>query len=469
MKWPALTIRTRLQLWHGLLLACVLAAFGITAYRLHWADEVRRIDRELNEPLAQMHRALAGGGRDGARGGVLRHPGPPGSFTLPPEIAGPLVARGYYYAMWTREGRLLTQAAEAPASLAMPSRSGNNAIVTHWRTVGSMREAFIFTPPGECLLVGVPLRGEFAALARLGWWLLALGVGVLAIGLLVDAWILRRSIQPVERIIGAAERISQGRLSARIATNGAGGELQRLTSVLNRTFASLESAFSQQARFSADVAHELRTPVSVLITESQLALERERDGSDYRETIATSLRSAQRMGALIESLLDLSQIQSSQPATHGPCDLSVLAAEAVASLRSMAAQHGVTLEAALDPAPCTGDAAQLAQIVSNLLINAIQHNHRGGEARIATAVEAGRAVLRVQNTGAAIPAEHLPHVFERFYRADPSRSRKTGGVGLGLAIGKAIADAHGAQLEVASAAGTRTTFALTMPAAMRGE
>ena len=273
---------------------------------------------------------------------------------------------------------------------------------------------------------------------------------------------MRRAIQPVEDIIGAAERISRGHLSARIESEGASTELQRLTQVLNETFASLDAAFAQQTRFSGDVAHELRTPVSVIISDAQSALERERTPADYRETIATHLRSAQRMGALIESLLDLAQIQSHTDAPHQRCDLATLASEVTDSLRTMADHQGITMESSFASAPCTGDAMQLVQIITNLLINAIQHNQRGGHVQISTATDCGRAVLRVENSGPGIASEHLPHIFERFYRTDASRSRKTGGVGLGLAICKAIADAHGAELAVQSTADERTVFVLKM-------
>jgi heavy metal sensor kinase len=307
------------------------------------------------------------------------------------------------------------------------------------------------------------MENELRSASQRGWWLLALGAGVLGIALLVDAWILRRAIRPVEEIISAAERISRGKLSTRIETKANSAELARLTKVLNETFASLDRSFTQQARFSADVAHELRTPVSVLIAEAQSALERERDGETYRETISTTLRSAKRMGGLIESLLDLAQIESGADLSRAKCDLAVLSAEALESLRSTAEAQNVTLETKLEKASCEANAGQITQIIANLLINAIQHNERGGQVRLETGVEGERACLKVENTGPGIPAADLPHVFERFYRADTSRSRKTGGVGLGLAISKAIADAHGAELSVESVPGC-TRFELRMPA-----
>ncbi len=448
MKLPVLSIRSRIQLWHGLLLACILGVLGIAAWRMRWDDELARVDRDVNEVIAQMHAALGASGF--------------GSFALSAEFAAQTTSRGCYYVVWSRAGKLVTKSANAPLALELPKREAGGVIMTRWQTIGDRREGYIFTRPGECLFVGVSIAGERAAMTRFGGWLAALGIGVLGMGLLVDAWIVRRAIRPVEEIISAAERISRGNLAARIESGTMSEELERLTTVLNQTFASLDQAFTQQKRFSADVAHELRTPVSVLITESQIALERERSGEDYRETIATCLRSARRMGALIEALLGLAQIESAAGASRSPCDLAALTREVIDSLRSTAEAQGIELCAKLDAAPCEANAEQITQVIANLTINAIQHNHRGGRVVIDTALVDGTAMLRVENTGGGIAAADLPHLFQRFYRADASRNRKTGGVGLGLAISKAIADAHGAELTAESTQGERTVFRLRM-------
>ena len=280
----------------------------------------------------------------------------------------------------------------------------------------------------------------------------------------MDAWIVRKAIQPAEEIISAAERITQGDLSTRIPSGRASPELDRLTGVLNQTFASLDRAFTQQSRFSADVAHELRTPVTVLIAESQVALERERSAEDYRETISACLRSAHRMGGLIESLLELAQVASADATTRTPCDLAQCVREVIDGLRSTAEAQGVEIRLSLEPALCVASFDQISQVAANLTINAIQHNHPGGHVTIETCVRDDKATLRVANTGPGIPPADLPHVFERFYRVDASRSRKTGGVGLGLAICKAIADSHGAHLTAETTPEGLTVFGLRLPA-----
>lgn len=462
MTFSSLSIRSRILLWHGLLLACILTAFGVTAHRLQWGNELARLDRGIDEPLSMLHRAMRLlNARDGIPQGRISPP--PEGYELPADDAAAFTSHGWQYAVWSRHGKLLAHSAEMPASLEMPPVADLVPFVSQRRSRGTLREAFLITPPGECFLAAVSMENELHASSRLGWWLLALGVVVLAAGLLVDAWILRRAIQPVEEIISAAERISRGNLSTRIEST-AGAELGRLTKVLNHTFASLDQAFTQQARFSADVAHELRTPVSVLIAEAQSSLERERSSEDYRDTIATTLRSAKRMSGLIESLLELAQIEAGGDLSRESCDLAVLTSETLASLRSVAEAQGIEIRSKLEKAMCEAHAAQIMQIIANLLINALQHNQRGGHVIIETALENGHAVLRVENTGPGIPAEDLPHVFERFYRADSSRSRKTGGTGLGLAICKAIADAHDAALTAESTPGVKTCFTLRLRA-----
>ncbi len=446
------SLRTRILLWHGALLACVLAAFGITAHRLHWDGELLRLDQGLDEPLSSLHRSLH---FQNAREGNPPGPrsSPPEEYVLPTQVAEGFVTRGIEFSVWSRTGKRLARSARMPEPTAMPPVKDVVPFVIQRRSREGMREAFLITPPGECFLASLSMEKELHAASRLGWWLLTLGAIVLAIALLVDAWILKRAIRPVEEIISAAEHISRGKLSTRIETKADSAELARLTKVLNETFASLDRAFTQQARFSGDVAHELRTPVSVLIAEAQSALERERDGEAYRETISTTLRSAKRMSGLIESLLDLAQIESGVDLSRSTCDLAGLSTEVLESLQSLAEARGIVLEQKLAKAPCEANAAQITQIVSNLLINAIQHNEPGGRVRVETGHANAQAFITIENTGPGIPAADLPHVFERFYRTDTSRSRKTGGVGLGLAICKAIADAHDAELTAESMEG----------------
>ena len=253
-------------------------------------------------------------------------------------------------------------------------------------------------------------------------------------------------------------------MSQRINTAETESELGQLAAVLNSTFARLETAFAQQQQFTADAAHELRTPVSVILAQTQTALSRERYAAEYRETVEACERSAQRMRRLIESLLELARLDAGQENMKRlRFDLAKVVKDCVEQVQPVAGQRNVKVLADLAPVEITGDAERLAQVVTNLLANAIQYNRLDGEVRIKLEAKSGLAVLTITDTGPGIPAQDLPHVFERFYRGDKSRTISNGHAGLGLAISKAIVEAHGGTIEVSSRTGQGTTFTVRLP------
>jgi heavy metal sensor kinase len=328
---------------------------------------------------------------------------------------------------------------------------------------GNLRETFLFAAPVDCVLVGRSIGVEQSELKRLAALLGIVGLAVLAAGLLGGWWLATRAIRPVEDISATATRIAAGDLSQRIPTAATDDELGRLADVLNTTFARLEAAFAQQTQFTADAAHELRTPVSVMLTQVQSALTRERSGAEYRETLEACERAAQRMRRLIESLLELARLDAGQePLRSEACALATIATESVEFLRPVANSRHLEFRLHLETANCPGDAERLGQVVTNLLNNAIEYNDEGGTVEVATQARNGRAVLVVRNTGPGIPAEDLPHVFERFRRADKSRTASAH-AGLGLAICEAIVQGHGGSIEVTSTAENGTTFTVTLP------
>jgi heavy metal sensor kinase len=287
---------------------------------------------------------------------------------------------------------------------------------------------------------------------------------VLALGL-GGGWLLvTRALQPVEEISATASRISLGNLSERINAANTENELGRLDGVLNSTFAKLESAFAQQKHFTADAAHELRTPLAVIITEAQSTLARERSASEYRETVEGCLETAQQMRQLTQALLELARFDANQePLCHEPFDLAEQSRACVELVRPLANQRGLQINCNLQPAMVPGDSRRLGEVVANLLSNAVQFNKDQGEIRVETSLQDEFAILTVADTGQGITAEDLPRVFERFYRADKSRSRSSGHSGLGLAICKAIVDAHGGTIEASSQPGVGTTFTVRLP------
>ncbi len=449
------SIRWRLQLWYGVLLVALLGGFGFTAYRLENSRQIRRIDEELQQRLP----ILVDSQRPVEEDPELRE------FELPPNDA-PLFDRegdgAFYYVVWLRHGvPPVTRSASAPPGVPQPEAGDPPN-----RSRGDLRETFLFPGPGDCILVGRPITSDLAGLRQFAWWLTGVGGTVLVVGLAGGGWLVTRALRPVQAISSAAEKIATGDLSERISTGDAGSELGQLAAVLNATFARLEAAFTRQARFTADAAHELRTPLAVMLTHTQNGLASDGLTDEHREAFEASQRAVQRMRRLTESLLTLARLDSEEIAPiRSTCDLARLAQEGADLLRPLAQQQQITLATDLSPTRCPGDAEQLAQVITNLVSNAIFYNRPGGNVRIAVHTEADNAVLTVSDTGQGIRQNDLPHIFERFYRADKSRAAATGRTGLGLAITRVIVNRHGGTIIVETEPGKGSTFTVGLPAA----
>ena len=463
------SIRWRLQLWHGVILLTVLLGFGVTAYRLEEANEWRRVDAELRQRLQAVHDSLRRpppgpppeeeppprGFPDLPRQGHPETPPPPRSFRIIPDRASLFASEtnGFYYILWLRDGRELTRSGGAPRDCPAPERSHQLRPGSTARLRGSVREAYDFTPPGECLLVGRSVAVEQASLSQLALGFVALGGTVLALGLAGGSGLAARAIRPIDDISAAATRIATGDLSRRIDTTETDNELGRLAVVLNSAFSRLEAAAHQQSQFAADASHELRTPVSVILTQTQLALSRDRDTAEYRATLEACQRSAQRMRRLIDSLLTLARMDAGQePMKMEPLDLEVVIQEALPLIEPLASDRGIQIHTQLVSIQCHGNAERLTQLLINLLGNAVAHHNKPGtgEVRITLAADDRMATLTIADNGPGIAVEHLSKIFERFYRVDVSRTAATGGSGLGLSMVKAIVDAHGGQVIVHS-------------------
>ena len=368
----------------------------------------------------------------------------------------------YYFTLFHREGRALLKSDSAPANLTKPSSSGSNNIT---RLRGTIREFITFTPPGEVILVGFDTEAELAELRHLAWALFGAGSGVLLLGLAGGWWMATRAIRPIEDISATAAQISGSDLTQRITIADAESELGQLAAVLNSTFDRLDNAFAQQRQFISDAAHELRTPVSVILTQTQSTLNKERTPAEYRDTLESCQRAGQRMRKLIEALLGLARLDAGQGSgKREPLDLAQCASECLDLVRPLATERKVTLHRELGSSFCTGDAEQLTLVITNLLSNAIHHSREGGEVRVRTRFENQTVIVTVADNGTGIPPEHLPHIFERFYRADAARTSSQGRTGLGLAISKSIIEAHGGTIEVTSEPGKGSFFTVRLPA-----
>ncbi len=489
------SIRWRLQIWHSLILVLVLAGFGATAYQVARNNQLRRIDQELGQRLMTIFRPRPPAEQpppgppptesEGEKHG--RPEKPPGERFRNPEFwrkqmraaiehSGALEGiqtNAFYYVMWQEDGSVLARSPGAPQSVPLPEPPGSvesapgpgDRKEPFTRTRSQFRELCLVLPHGDRVLVGRSMAPDIAAMHRLALWLSIAGAGVLALGLAGGWWLASRAIRPIEEISATAQKIAGGDLSQRISASETESELGRLATVLNSTFARLEAAFAHQARFTSDASHELRTPVSVILSQTQSALARERSAAEYRETLQACQRAAQRMRKLTESLLELARLDAGQePMKRESFDLARVARDCVELVRPLAQERGIQLQCELPETQCIGDPERIGQVATNLLTNAIHFNHAQGEVRISAHAQNGTATLAVSDTGQGIPGEDLAHIFERFYRVDKSRSRIQGRTGLGLAICKAIVEAHGGAIEVSSQPGAGSSFTVKLPA-----
>ena len=483
------SIKWRLQIWYGLILVVVLAGFGFTAYQLEYGRQMRRIDGELQrrfKTLADMlhdsqhppqNRPRFGGPpSDQMQDDLPPQQNPhPQKFELPPWAASLFSTNqpdSFYFLIETRDGKEIARAGEVPAYEVPiePSRQYINLAPELQGlkpppafTEDNFREIWDTTPSGETIHVGCSIASEMKELDRAALNLIAIGSLILLVGLAGGRWFVSRALRPVENISAAAVKISAGDLSQRINIAEAESELGKLAAVLNSTFARLESAFAQQKQFASDAAHELRTPVAVILTQTQTALNRERDAVSYKQTVEACQRAAQRMRKLIKSLLELARLDAGQEKLKRlQFDFSKTVEDCVELIRPIAEERRVKIISELEPLEISGDSERLAQVVTNLLANAIQYNRDGGEVRVKLKIKNGFAALKVADNGAGIPAEDLPHVFKRFYRGDKSRTG-SGNAGLGLAISKAIVEAHGGTIEVSSKEDAGATFRVKLP------
>lgn len=475
MKLPFHSLRWRLQAWHGLILLVVISALCATVHRLATLNESGRVDRDLQHVERSLIRGLLDATRPpGEPGGpispkVLLERLRTGDIAVPPDVAARFsgTESGHaYYIIADADGRVLLRSDNAPAGRTLLP-AGTADFVEDLRTVGTFRESLRTSREGIATLVGRDISAEQEQMLRFTGSLAAIGFGVWLLGLLGGWWLAGRAMRPIDSISHTATRIAKGNLDERIDITDTDSELDQLGRVLNQTFDRLRDSFERQRRFTADAAHELRTPVSILLAETQRILKRDRATTEYRESLQICQDTAGRMRRLAESLLLLARLESSAGAPRRvPCDLATLAADTLRHLAPLAGERHVKIRGDLRSAPCAGDPDALAIMLSNLVANAIQHHREGGgQIWVATSDEAGRAVLTVRDDGPGIPERDLPYIFERFHRADTARTGGSGHTGLGLAIAKTIVENHQGAITATSRPEAGACFTVSLPSA----
>jgi heavy metal sensor kinase len=374
--------------------------------------------------------------------------------------------RGRYFVIWRRDGavaRTSDGAPETPYPGPVPTPPEKPEAL-RFRDRGLFREAVMPGPGGMQIVVGQNTEADRAAMRQLVGILLGVGLSVLTIGLFAGWLLANQIVRPIRSIQRAAETISETSLERRIDVATTHEELTGLARVLNSVFARLRAAFERQTRFTADASHELRTPLAVIHAEVEYALTRPRSEAEYRAALETCLRAAKRMRPLVDSLLTLARADAGAMALRlERCDLGAIVRECAELVQPLAAEREVRVDLDLQPAELTGDSFRLTQAVANLMTNAILYNRRQGGVMVDLRSDSREVLLTVSDTGVGIAPEHLPRVFDRFFRVDESRSRESGGAGLGLSICKSVVEAHGGTIGSTSQLGVGTTFTVRLP------
>jgi two-component system OmpR family sensor kinase len=292
---------------------------------------------------------------------------------------------------------------------------------------------------------------------------------VIAASLLVGFSLVGRHLRPVETIVDEIEAITDGRsLHRRVPSLKALDELARLTSTLNQMLGRLERSFGTLRRFTADASHELKTPLTVLRTGIERSITHPETPPEVMETLEETLFEVNRMTEMVDSLLTLARVDEGRAPLHlDDVDLREVLAELAETANILGEQAAVqvAVQVPAEAVPMKVDRSRIRQLLTNLLTNAIKYTSAGGTVDIESALDGARVVLTVRDTGMGIAPGDLPHIFDRFWRADAARSR-TGsrpGSGLGLAISKWIAEAHGGTITVRSRPGRGTTFTVSLP------
>jgi len=482
------SIRWRILAWNFALLAGTAAVLLVAFYRHERANRYQEVDLRLRQIMTTNMGAVSevapglGAPRPGANGGGQPRPRtsetPSQRKIKAEQTVRDLTQQGCQVLVvalvdakvaFTTAPATVATASLVSACLAQLEPMGEEpgpARPTDVMFTLDNRRILLHRPPGQMfvafLLDTLALEADLRLLA---WKLLAAGLALTVVGCAVGWALAGRSLRPLDRIAVDAEGIAAGDFGRQIDVEDTESELGRLAVVLNDTFGRMNAARERVTQFTADASHELRTPLTVILSDSQGALRQERTPAEYRATLEAIQLSALRMKAISDALLELAQGDVGRPVAPDACDLADLADEAVALLGRLAREHEAKLVAQLEGAPVKGDAARLGRVILNLIVNAILHNAAGVTVTVSTTTSAGRAVLTVADDGRGIAAADLPRIFERFHRADPSRSRHTGGAGLGLAIVKQAVEAHGGTIAVTSELGRGTTFVVSLPAA----
>ena len=342
----------------------------------------------------------------------------------------------------------------------MTTNAGQTVI---FLSVALVDQRHIFAVLQVALPTTIPSHGDLG----LGVFFLLLYPVLVILGGFGSYALATRAFRPIRRMTEAARAIQSGDLHQRVPVPISKDDIHTLALSFNEMTEKLDAAFTQQRRFVADASHELRTPVAVIRNMTDVALAHEASPEEYQTVLREVNSEAERLGRLINTLLGLARADDDRLMQDRELvRLNLLVADVVESVAPLAAERGIMLAARrLDEVQVSGDTAQLIQIIMCLVDNAINYTPTGGIVNLSVVAQEKTASVVVSDTGIGIGPKDLPHIFERFYRADPARSRVAGGSGLGLALAQEFARAHNSTITVLSRVGQGSSFTFTLPRA----
>ena len=463
------SIRFRMTAWYAGLLASALLLFGVFVY----TGLERYLDFSFQKTLTEQSRSI---GTQLLASIPSKRPGWLASEineAYAPDVNGQFIRviggnGGIVYLSGPPKDNSFD-----PSRVPLFASDGKAEYLKHFRVAGGHQllvKGMVFTnPDGSRSIVesGAPYEPIENILHGL---LVTFGIYmplVVSLAIVGGYGLMRRSLRPVDEITKQAQGITSTNLSERLPLIETGDELERLSTALNHMIARLDDAFQHINRFSADASHELRTPLTILQLELEGIVQRYRLDPEVVDQIGSALEETQRLSRIVENLLVISRLDAGQVQIERvKLDLGDLALSTADQMKLLAEEKLLLMHCHAAPGVyIEADQARLKQVIVNLIDNAIKYTPPGGEINIDVGVNQHYATVEVSDSGVGISPEVLPHVFERFYRADKARSRDSGGAGLGLAIVKAICTALGAEISITSTEGRGSRFVVKLPLA----
>jgi len=321
------------------------------------------------------------------------------------------------------------------------------------------------------MVIGKPVSDIEATLNRFNNYYLMVAVGAILVGLILGWLVAGRALIPLNSVAQAAQEIKGSNLKVRIPLRGAGDELDRLIGSFNDMTTRLDNSFEQIRQFSTDVSHELRTPLTAIRGQLEVALLTGKTVDEYRDVVVDALQDVELLSNIVRALLQLSQAESGQLVLQvAPIDLAPVVTDIAEQFEIPAEDQKLTIETAIECEGCVvnADRIQIGRLVTNLISNAVKYTPNGGHVKVELKRHEDLVQLIVTDSGVGIAADHLPHIFDRFYRVRKMQTKSVQGLGLGLSFVAWIVQVHGGKIDVESVEGKGTTFTVSLPAADAG-